>query len=218
MKPTNTPEGKIRQINCMVCGTTLTCEVDKYAPNEAVREAEKQLVEKAKSHCGHYHPKSGKWIPKSILINPMKPSAEKNYSLRDNPDGTCNCRPLLGGCFFTDGFDGRCDCKCHQAKPAENWEKEFDNEVDRLIARSMRDPSSKPLTKIKSFIRTLLARSLEEQRVRIERFCKENKQSKPKQKCINAENHLFGSCFACVKIDGYNQALEEVLQIIQNMK
>lgn len=34
-------------------------------------------------------------------------------NLRDNPDGTCNCRPLGRGCFFTDGFDGPCDCKCH---------------------------------------------------------------------------------------------------------
>ncbi len=34
-------------------------------------------------------------------------------NLRDNPDGTCNCRPLGKGCFFTDGFDGACDCKCH---------------------------------------------------------------------------------------------------------
>lgn len=35
-------------------------------------------------------------------------------NLRDNPDGTCNCRPLGGGsCFFTDGFDNACNCKCH---------------------------------------------------------------------------------------------------------
>jgi hypothetical protein len=29
-----------------------------------------------------------------------------NSNLRDNADGTCNCRPFMGGCFFTDGFDG----------------------------------------------------------------------------------------------------------------
>lgn len=34
-------------------------------------------------------------------------------NLRDNKDGTCNCKPLMGGCFFTDGFEGKCDCKCH---------------------------------------------------------------------------------------------------------
>lgn len=34
-------------------------------------------------------------------------------SLRDNEDGTCNCKPMGGGCFFTDIFGNHCDCKCH---------------------------------------------------------------------------------------------------------
>lgn len=35
--------------------------------------------------------------------------------LRDNSDGTCNCRSLGGNsCFFTDGLGGPCDCKCHR--------------------------------------------------------------------------------------------------------
>lgn len=50
-------------------------------------------------------------------------------TLRDNADGTCNCRPLMGGCFFTDGFDGRCDCKCH--KPFANQAEE-DLEVEAI--------------------------------------------------------------------------------------
>lgn len=36
----------------------------------------------------------------------------------------------------------------------EKWEAKFDDEVDRLVARSLRDPDCKPLTELKSFIRT----------------------------------------------------------------
>lgn len=36
-------------------------------------------------------------------------------NLRDNSDGSCNCKPLGSGCFFTSGAEGgQCDCKCHQ--------------------------------------------------------------------------------------------------------
>lgn len=37
-------------------------------------------------------------------------------NLRDNTDGSCNCRPLGEGCFFTDGFGNKCDCKCHMSR------------------------------------------------------------------------------------------------------
>ena len=36
-----------------------------------------------------------------------------NTGLRDNQDGTCNCRKLGYGCFFIGSKGGRCDCKCH---------------------------------------------------------------------------------------------------------
>lgn len=49
----------------------------------------------------------------------------------------------------------------------ESWEKEFDNEVDRLVARSLRDPSCKPLTELKNFVRTLRSQALEEGRENI---------------------------------------------------
>jgi hypothetical protein len=47
-------------------------------------------------------------------------------SLRDNKDGTCNCRPLGGsGCFFTAQFTGGpCDCKCHTPQPTVEGEVE----------------------------------------------------------------------------------------------
>lgn len=41
-------------------------------------------------------------------------------SLRDNADGTCNCRMIARDCcFFTDGFGGPCECKCHRPTPPE---------------------------------------------------------------------------------------------------
>lgn len=57
-------------------------------------------------------------------------------NLRDNPDGTCNCRPLGDGCFFTDGLGGRCDCKCHQPMP--NFE-EFDREFENIKSKFLSD-------------------------------------------------------------------------------
>lgn len=38
----------------------------------------------------------------------------------------------------------------------------------------------------------------------------------PKTKCMNAENHLFGSCFACESIKGNNRAIDSVLSLLTN--
>lgn len=43
-----------------------------------------------------------------------------------------------------------------------DWEKRFDDEVDRLVALSLRDPSVKPLTELKRFIRTEKSKSYQE--------------------------------------------------------
>lgn len=40
----------------------------------------------------------------------------------------------------------------------------------------------------------------------------------PKSKCMNAENHLFGSCFECEKIRGWNACREEMLKALTNLK
>jgi len=37
--------------------------------------------------------------------------------------------------------------------------------------------------------------------------CEVEEREKPKTKCINIENHLFGSCFSCKEIDGWNNAV-----------
>jgi hypothetical protein len=76
-----------------------------------------------------------------------------NSNLRTIADGTCNCRPFMGGCFFTDGFDGRCDCKCHTPTPTEvkDWEREFD-----LRKKNWQTDFKFWESDIKSFIRNLL--------------------------------------------------------------
>lgn len=48
--------------------------------------------------------------------------------------------------------------------------------------------------------------------------CVPEEQKKPKAECINAENHLFGSCFDCKKIDGFNDCREQTLTALQALK
>ena len=40
-----------------------------------------------------------------------------------------------------------------------------------------------------------------------------SKKELPKTRCINAENRLFGSCFSCEEIKGFNEALEEKIAL-----
>ena len=47
----------------------------------------------------------------------------------------------------------------------------------------------------------------------IEQIIKNNlpeKKENPKNKCINAENHLFGRCFSCEKNNGFNDCLAQI--------
>ncbi len=49
----------------------------------------------------------------------------------------------------------------------------------------------------------------------IERL-KVKEQKKPKGKCsINGENHMFGSCFGCIRIDRYNLALQDQITYLK---
>ncbi len=81
----------------------------------------------------------------------------KGKSLRDNSDGTCNCSPLGNSCFFTNGFGGRCDCKCH-----------FPNETNKEWAKSLEfvleniDEVCRPGSRafLISFIDSLLSKKL----------------------------------------------------------
>src|SRR3990167_8892307 len=41
------------------------------------------------------------------------------------------------------------------------------------------------------------------------------RQDLPKSPCINAESHLFGSCFQCEKIKGHNAALDTAITILK---
>lgn len=45
---------------------------------------------------------------------------------------------------------------------------------------------------------------------------RERKQKLPKRKCLNAENHMFGSCFSCEKIRGHNAALQDFQKLLSD--
>lgn len=60
---------------------------------------------------------------------------------------------------------------------------------------------------VKSFIDSLLTKLAEEA---TKAMVVEEKEL-PKTKCLNAENHLFGSCFECEKIKGHNSARADQL-------
>lgn len=66
---------------------------------------------------------------------------------------------------------------------------------------------SRLIEDIKSFIRS----ALKERDKKVVEMLEGMKQEKPKGKCLNAENHLFGSCFECKKIEGHNAALDAAI-------
>jgi hypothetical protein len=95
----------------------------------------------------------------------------------------------------------------------EQWEESLN--IDVRFSWATEEQRRHILAEIKHQRRT---RQQETQREVLEEIEK-LKQVKPKGKCTNAENHLFGSCFECKKIDGYNQALSDLKQaLITNTK
>lgn len=93
----------------------------------------------------------------------------------------------------------------HKLNTKLAWEEEFDNRFApyRLNHEDM-----------KSFIRQVEKEAVERERERIVKFVKSLERELPKTKCLNLENHLYGSCFQCEKNKGYNQALEDIINII----
>ena len=51
----------------------------------------------------------------------------------------------------------------------------------------------------------------------VEERCDELVKELPKTKCINAENHLFGSCFQCEKIKGNNQCASDLKTSLKSL-
>lgn len=49
-------------------------------------------------------------------------------TLRNNQDGTCNCRPLSNGCFFQELDGSRCRCKCHTKPTFETTQCTFESD------------------------------------------------------------------------------------------
>lgn len=59
-------------------------------------------------------------------------------TLRNNQDGTCNCRPLSNGCFFQELDGSRCRCKCHTKPTFETTPVTF--ESDKPISSHTNQP------------------------------------------------------------------------------
>lgn len=99
---------------------------------------------------------------------------EIDMNLRYNADGTCNCKPLGGGCFFTHPYDDSkpCDCKCHMSTHnTREWEKEFDKQFPTLsVSTKCAEKLGYDLVhrtkEVKSFIHQELQKAREEERER----------------------------------------------------
>lgn len=46
---------------------------------------------------------------------------------------------------------------------------------------------------------------------------KKLEQKFPKGPCLNAESHVFGSCFSCKRIEGYNEAVQDCITILNHV-
>ena len=64
---------------------------------------------------------------------------------------------------------------------------------------------------LKDFIHSTLNKEREELIKKVEGM----EHELPKTKCMNLENHTFGSCFQCEKSKGYNQAIDDILTILK---
>lgn len=43
------------------------------------------------------------------------------------------------------------------------------------------------------------------------------KDNLPKEKCMNLENHMFGSCFQCEKSKGRNKGIEDIQTYLESL-
>lgn len=69
-------------------------------------------------YCGKCEPENYP-LPRDFPSLTEREQVSISTNLRDNKNGSCDCRPLGKGCFFSDGFGGQCDCKCHTITDAE---------------------------------------------------------------------------------------------------
>lgn len=54
-------------------------------------------------------------------------------TLRNNQDGTCNCRPLGSGCFFQEIDGSRCKCSCHNKPTFEPVPVTFESDTNSQV-------------------------------------------------------------------------------------
>lgn len=99
----------------------------------------------------------------------------------------------------------------------EKFEVIPDSEKDKIKAGILEEFIRENAKKLKLFLSGSHSRLLEQVRLSLVGEIEKENRELPKTKCINAENHLFGSCFSCEKIKGYNSALSDSLAIINRI-
>lgn len=104
----------------------------------------------------------------------------------------------------------------------KDWEEEFDekfivlNSGQIILREQLKEGVVSPkdnIETIKSFIRQTHTSLISEAVERLEGMEREL----PKQPCMNAENRMFGSCFSCEKIKGFNDAISEAVSILKEL-
>lgn len=108
----------------------------------------------------------------------------------------------------------------------EEWEIELRNlRVERnggefiekviIFIESLLSKEKDACKKLLNSGRGMYEQGMKDEKARIREEIGKMKKQLPKTKCINAENHVFGSCFQCEKIKGFNQALEDIKEILK---
>lgn len=96
----------------------------------------------------------------------------------------------------------------HQSEKKQEWEVELKKQFQEKISEA--ETMGFDWDELESFVRTKLVQARQEERGKVRGMIALMRKELPKTKCINAENHLFDSCFQCEKINGYNQALSDL--------
>lgn len=94
----------------------------------------------------------------------------------------------------------------------DSWTKEFDNEVDRLIAKSLREPTAKPLTELKSFIHSLLSSHEKAYKTELRAKIEGMKKEEPTAIELNKYDHPSAIYASYV---GYNKAIDDLIKEIK---
>lgn len=101
----------------------------------------------------------------------------------------------------------------------EELMRQFDEEFPNLLPEMYRE-GFRPVVN-REDVRMFIQKSLASARAlgikESMEVVEEQEQKLTKRKCLNAESHLFGSCFSCEKIKGNNEAVSNILTSLSQL-